>query len=129
VTAPAGAGGAPLVIAAAGLTLGSARQARSNRVMVTNSDEPERPRREPEIIPPDRGRGPNWPPPHGFTQMRGTHRLYVGRIGPFGFALLMLAIGLFAAVFLLVLIGAALIWIPIVAALAVIAAVFGRFRR
>ena len=103
-----------------------------------HSDEPERPRAEPEIIPPNRF-GPNdrgrhdraagWPPPDGFTQMRGTHRVYVSRIGPIGFALLLLVIGLFAGILLLALIGAALIWIPVVAVLVVVAAVSGLLRR
>jgi hypothetical protein len=105
--------------------------ARYGRHMAKNPNEPERPRVEPEIIPPDRSgsRGPNWPPPYEFTQSRGTHRVYVSKIGPFGFALLLLVIGLFAGVFLLVLIGAALIWIPVVAVLVVIAAISGLFRR
>ncbi len=103
-----------------------------------HGNELERPRVEPEIIPPnrfgarDRGRhdrAGGWPPPYGFTQMRGTHRVYVSRIGPFGFALIMLIAGLFAAVLLLILIGAALIWIPVVAVLVVIAAVSGLIRR
>jgi hypothetical protein len=99
-----------------------------------NSNEPELPRVEPEIIPPNR-RGPydreeRWPPPpYGFTQMRGTHRVFVGRVGPFGFALIMLIAGLLAAVLLLILIGAALIWIPVVAALVIIAAISGLLRR
>ena len=79
--------------------------------------------------PNDRGRAEGWPPPYGFTQTRGTHRVYVSRIGPFGFALIMLIAGLFAAVLLLILIGAALIWIPVVAVLVVIAAVSGLIRR
>jgi hypothetical protein len=99
-----------------------------------DANEPERPRVEPEIIPPSRrgpyDRGGDWPPPpYGFTQMRGTHRVYVSRIGPFGFALIMLIVGLLAAVLLLILIGAALIWIPVVAVLVVIAAISGLFRR
>jgi len=98
-----------------------------------NSNEPERPRVEPEIIPPNHfdrhGRQENWPPPYGYTQMRGTHRVYIRRIGPFGFALIMLIAGLLAAVLLLILIGAALIWIPVVAVLLVIAAISGVFRR
>ena len=61
--------------------------------------------------------------------MRGTHRVYVSRIGPFGFALIMLVVGLLAAIMLLILIGAALIWIPVVAVLVVIAAISGVFRR
>jgi hypothetical protein len=102
--------------------------------MPQNPNEPELPRAEPQIIPPDHGRAPEdrrpgWPPPYGFTQMRGTHRIYVSRIGPFGFALIMLAVGLLAVILLLILIGTALIWIPVVAALAVIAAISGLLRR
>ena len=97
-----------------------------------NSNEPELPRVEPEIIPPNRrgpyDRGDGWPP-YGFTQARGTHRVFVGRIGPFGFALIMLIAGLLAAVLLLILIGAALIWIPVVAVLVIIAAISGVLRR
>ncbi len=103
--------------------------------MARNPNEPERPRTEPEIIPPDRSGGPNdrgppWPPPsHGYTQMHGTHRIYVSRIGPLGFALVMLIVGLLAAVMLLALIGAALIWIPVVAVLVIVAAISGLLRR
>lgn len=103
--------------------------------MANNSDQPEVPRAEPEIIPPHRDRPQDWPPqnrgwpPRGFTEMHGTHRVYVGRIGPFGFALLMLVAGLFAAVLLLLLIGTALIWIPVLAAVIVIAAISGLLRR
>ncbi|MGA2893146.1 MAG: hypothetical protein ABSE22_09770 [Xanthobacteraceae bacterium] len=101
--------------------------------MAKSSKEPERPRVEPEILPPERdngrGRGPNWPPPYGFTRARGTHRIYVSRMGPFGFALLMLVAGLLGGVLLLALIGAALIWIPVVAVLLIIAAISGVLRR
>lgn len=103
--------------------------------MATNPDEPERPRAEPEIIPPGQRRPQDWPPqsgrwpPRGFGEMHGTHRVYVGRIGGFGFALIMLVAGLFAALLLLLLIGTALIWIPVVAVVLVIAAISGVFRR
>jgi hypothetical protein len=107
--------------------------------MPNYSDEPERPRAEPEIIPPGRGngrgRGPAWPqPPFGFTQNHGSQnygsqRVFVGRIGPLGFALLLAMIGLFGAVMLLVLIGTALIWIPVIAVFLIIAAVGGLIRR
>jgi len=97
-----------------------------------NSDEPERPRAEPEILPPERsgGRGGRngWPPSYG-NGAQGTHRIYVSRIGPFGFALLMLVVSLFAGILLLILIGAALIWIPVVAVLVIIAAISGLLRR
>jgi hypothetical protein len=101
--------------------------------MPRNPDEPERPRVEPEIIPPDRspnagGQHGGWPP-YGSRQSRGSQRIFVGRIGPFGFAIFLLAVGLFAALLLLLLIGAALIWIPVVAVLLVIAAISGVFRR
>jgi hypothetical protein len=98
--------------------------------MAAYSNEPERPRVEPEILPPDRsGRaagGDGWPPrPHGS----GSQRIFVTRIGPFGFALAMLVIGLFAAVLLLLLIGTALIWLPLVAAILIVGAVAGLLRR
>jgi len=97
--------------------------------MAQDPNKPERPRVEPEIIPPDRGRGSDWPPPYGFSETRSTHRFYVTRISPFGFALMMLVIGLLAAVFLLVLISTALIWIPLLAVFVVIAAIFRFFGR
>jgi hypothetical protein len=107
--------------------------------MAQAPDEPERPRFEPEIIPPRRGGGhddrgpaggPAWPPPpFGFTQAGGTQRFYVRKVGPFGFALLMLVVGLLVALMLLILIGTALLWIPVIAVLAVIAAFSGLFRR
>jgi hypothetical protein len=90
---------------------------------------PEQPRTEPEIIPPDRsGRRSTWYP-DGYAQAGGTHRLYVARVGPFGFALLMLAVAALAAVILLVILGAVLLWIPIVAVAVIAAAIFGRFHR
>ncbi len=102
--------------------------------MPNYSDDPERPRAEPEIIPPGRGngrgRGPAWPPPpFGFNRSQGTQRVFVGRIGPLGFVLLLAMIGLLGAVLLLVLIGTALIWIPVIAVFLIIAAVGGLIRR
>jgi hypothetical protein len=106
--------------------------------MASSPNEPERPRAEPEIIPPDRGgrRAPGWPPhdfpQSGFTQSGfnpGRQRVFVGRIGPLGFVFLLLFVALFGGVLLLVLIGAALIWIPVVAVLVVAAAISGILRR
>jgi len=95
--------------------------------MPTYQDEPEHPRQEPEIIPPDKNSSGDsaWPP----SENRGRARIYVTRIGPLGFALLMLMVGLFAGVLLLALIGAALIWIPVAAVLLIIAAIVGLLRR
>jgi hypothetical protein len=96
---------------------------------MAKSNEPERPRAEPEILPPERnGRG-GWPPPYGYGQGSNAHRVFVTRIGPFGFALAMLVMGLFAAVLLLLLIGTALLWLPLVAAIVIVGFVVGMLRR
>jgi hypothetical protein len=103
--------------------------------MVDDSD-PERPRAEPEIIPPgqqERRPGqPAWPPasgPYGAGQARGTQRIYVMRPGPLGFAVLMLALALVVALVLLIIVGTFLLWIPVVALLVVVGAVYRFLRR
>jgi hypothetical protein len=105
--------------------------------MANDRDQPELPRVEPEIIPPDRqGRGPgrgfDWRRPawraDGQNQTAGMHRVYVARIGPLGFAILMLAFAILAAAFLLIFAGAILLWLPVVALLLVVGAIF-RFLR
>lgn len=103
---------------------------------MTDDDQkrPERPRVEPEIIPPDRGsRGSDWTrsPWRGgaYGETRGTQRIYVTRLGPFGVALLFLAIAAIVAIILIAALGAVLIWIPVVAVLVVVAALFRLFRR
>jgi hypothetical protein len=98
--------------------------------MANQKDQPERPRREPEIIPPGKerpGRDPPWPPNYGYSDNRS--RIYVGRIGPLGFALLILIIALFGGVLLLALIAAALIWFPILAVLAIAGGILALIRR
>jgi hypothetical protein len=100
--------------------------------MPNDRDQPERPRREPEIIPPGNDwpdRDSRWPPNYGFDPRRSTHRIYVGRIGPLGFALFLLIVALFGGVLLLALIGAALIWFPVLLVFLVIAAIAGLIRR
>jgi hypothetical protein len=87
---------------------------------------PERPRVEPEIIPPDRTRSARRDP--SYVEMDGTHRVYVTRIGPLGGALLMLAIAVFVAVGGLLLFGALLIWLPLVALILIIGAIAALFR-
>jgi hypothetical protein len=101
-------------------------------VMIERPNRPERPRLEPEIIPPRRG-DPHagheeaWPYTSGTA--RTTHRIYITRLGPFGFALLMLIIGIVAAVILLATIGAVLLWIPVLALLLAIGAILRLWRR
>lgn len=102
--------------------------------MVEDLNRPEQPRVEPEIIPPDRSaRDPQWRQhawrPYAASQAGETHRIYVTRLGPFGAALLVLIIGILAAVILLAVLGAVLIWIPIIALLVAAGAVFRILRR
>jgi len=120
-------GNAPLVTAAADPTLTS---------MVDNTDPPERPRAEPEIIPPDRtGRRsgqPTWPPAWGSSASGGAYgsqRIYVMRPGPLGFAVMALVLAVILSLVFLVVIGAFLLWIPVVALLVVVGAVYRFLRR
>ena len=89
----------------------------------------ERPRVEPEIIPPGdaRLRSP-W-----RTSFNGTQRIYIARVGLFGFAMLVFTIAAIAASILLLLIGAFFIVVPFVglllAAAVVISLLRGLFRR
>jgi hypothetical protein len=92
---------------------------------MANSNQPERPRSEPEIIPPGQRGGPRY----GYTRDYGAQRIYITRMGPLGFALMMLVIGLFATALLLILIGAAFIWIPVAAVFLIAAAISGLWRR
>jgi hypothetical protein len=99
--------------------------------MANDQNEPERPRVEPEIIPPDRSQQQSawrsaWQPAWGA---RGTRRIYVTRIGPVGVALWLLAFMLIAAVILFVIVGAMLLWIPVVALVVIVAAIFRFLRR
>jgi hypothetical protein len=88
---------------------------------------PERPRAEPEIIPPDRDRGrPAWR--SASPDIGGTQRIYVTRVGPFGGILLLLAVFVLAAVVLLAVLGALIIWIPIVGLIVLVAALSGFLR-
>jgi hypothetical protein len=94
---------------------------------------PEQPRAEPEIIPPDRagGRAP-WRGEPAWTATEGVHRVYVTKVGPFGFVLLALTTAILVALGFIILVGAFLVAIPLAGlllAVAVIAALArGRFR-
>jgi hypothetical protein len=87
---------------------------------------------EPEIIPPDRAkaeaareRTDGWI----WIDAGGTRRIYLRRIGPLGIILLALLIGVLAALVVVVLVGAFLIWIPVAVLLFVAAIVGGLLRR
>jgi hypothetical protein len=97
--------------------------------MANDRNPPEQPRVEPEIIPPDRsGRQAPWSP-YGFTDTRGTYRIRVTRVGPFGIALLMLAIAAVVTIVMIAVLGAVLIWIPIVAVVLIAGALLRLLRR
>jgi hypothetical protein len=100
--------------------------------MTEEAPPPERPRVEPEIIPPGRGRESDWrqSPWRGdsFAQARGTSRIYVTRLGPFGIALVLLAIAAIFVLFMIALLGVVLLWIPIIVVAVVLAAVLRRLR-
>jgi hypothetical protein len=101
--------------------------------MAYDRDQPERPRLEPEIIPPARARaGTEWPPRAWQSYTSTEHlrqRIYVARLGPFGFGFLMAGIGFIVALILLAVVGAILIWIPILALLLAAGFVFRFLRR
>jgi hypothetical protein len=88
---------------------------------------PERPRSEPEIIPPGEADARSrWGTARMWTS--GSQRVYVARVGPFGFAMAALAVAIIAAIIFLLLLGAFVIVIPL-AGLLLAAAVFGSMLR
>jgi len=76
------------------------------------SGDGERPKVEPEIIPPGANPRP-WRDGGMWTSSDGTHRVYVARIGPFGFAMAALAVVLIAAIVFFLVLGAFVILIPL----------------
>lgn len=105
--------------------------------MADNQSPPERPRTEPEIIPPDRAGGHDgnpvwqrtWQTSWGQDGSRYTQRVFVMRPGPLSSAILLLALLLIVGVIALTIIGAFLIWIPVVALIVAVAAVYRFLRR
>ena len=69
------------------------------------------------------------PTPTYAPRAGATHRLYVAKFGPFGLAMLMLIIGFAAAVILLAVVGAILVWIPILALLVSAGVIYRLLRR
>jgi hypothetical protein len=103
---------------------------RASRTMIEQSKSPAKsPRSEPEIIPPGHIDERSAGSAHAYFQVRGTRHVYVGNLGPIGIILLALVIAIFAAVILVVLLGAVLIWIPFVALLVAAGVISGLLRR
>jgi TM2 domain-containing membrane protein YozV len=86
----------------------------------------ETPRVEPEIIPPDRT---------GYGRMRwdsmgqrGSHRIYVSRLGPFSIFAFLVALGVVVAVVLALFVGAVLLALPVIVLVIAIALVASLLR-
>jgi hypothetical protein len=99
-------------------------------------DAPERPRSEPEIIPPNdaSARDPWGRSRNGrvWTSFNGAQRVYVARVGPLAMAMAAISVGLLAAFGFLVLVGVLAIIVPlggVILAALIIAAVLRGPRR
>ncbi len=87
---------------------------------------PRPPRAEPEIIPPGASHDPLGT--RIFIDETNSQRIFVGRIGPLGFIGIALVLGVVFAVILVLLLGAFLLWIPIVGLLVAAGLVAGVLR-
>ena len=93
---------------------------------------PERPRVEPEIIPPvreeraARGRAGIW---MRVEERDGVRRVFIARPGLLSIILGLLIIGLIAGLVLLLLAGLVILWIPIVIAGVILALLSGSIRQ
>ncbi len=91
-----------------------------------SSGSSEQTRLEPEIIPPRRSRDDIlWT----ATELRGHYRVYSMQLGPFTLTLLLIGIALFIAFAVMLVIGAFLLWIPIIALLVLAVIVSTWWRR
>jgi len=83
---------------------------------MSNHEPPERPRSEPEIIPPDRGGRREDSQSHIWVWVadrEGMRRANVTLPGPFTIFLTLALVALVTGVIVLVVLGAVLIWLPI----------------
>jgi hypothetical protein len=91
---------------------------------------PERPRHEPEIIPPGQDESDRLTSMFmRFEQRDGVHRVYIARPGVGSIILGLLLIGLVAGVAFLVVAGLIILWVPILIGGIVLALLSGFFRR
>lgn len=91
-----------------------------------------KPRTEQEIIPPtriERRRRAGTARIHVFADHHGVRHVYVARLGPLGVLLLVLIIANLSAIILVLLVGAFLIWIPLVGLLIAAVIILGLLRR
>lgn len=103
--------------------------------MASGANRPERPRLEPEIIPPGLGRAgwgdQRWPnETRSFGSESGiTYRIHIARLGPVAIAMLLLLMGVIGVAILLTVVGAMLVWIPLVGLLVGAGALYRLLRR
>jgi hypothetical protein len=103
--------------------LGNSRRAMDQR------STPERPRSEPEILPPERGdAGPLHDARWERAGAEGIYRVRVVKLGPVGATLLAIGIGVASAALLMLVLGTLLILIPVVGLLIAGAIIAGILR-
>ena len=120
----------PLVIAWCQSYMKTGKPRASDHAMIQRSTPPnEKPRTEPEIIPPGRADGHSAPGVHAYFDVHGVHRIYVARLGPLRIILAALVIAIISAVILFALLGAVLILLPVVALLVAATVIAGLLRR
>jgi|SRR6266481_7219414 len=91
----------------------------------------EKPRAEPEIIPPggdDRESESSAVHIRVFVDGGGIRNIHVSRLGPLGILVLALMIGILLAIMLVLVLGAFLIWIPLVVLVVAAAIISGLLR-
>lgn len=81
---------------------------------IASRDRVEKPRYEPEIIPPGRAGAKRRSHIWMSIDESGTHRFYLARPGPFTIFVALVLAGLVVAAIVLLLLGVVLIWIPAV---------------
>ncbi len=97
--------------------------------------DPEKPRSEPEFLPPERKdqRGTSgqqdWTRQGSSSQAEGTYRMYVGRVSPLQMTIFAILGFLFVAAILFLFAGFLLIVIPAIAILVTISLVVAFFRK
>jgi hypothetical protein len=74
---------------------------------------PEKPRVEPEIIPPGAEPRSGW---YSAETMSGVYRIYVARPGPFAMIAAMIIAALIGFGIFLLVVGTVIVWVPIIAA-------------
>jgi hypothetical protein len=95
---------------------------------MTQRDQPDRPRTEPEIIPPGHPDPRDGRMSWSTTGSDGSTRVYVTRLGPFGTTVALILVAVVVAALLALLLGAFVIGAVVVGGLALLALLVGIVR-